>query len=134
MTSSPSGAAGSWSSDAWAPITDERPSGQPLDDDTSDATGYETPDAHWSTDVDDAPDDWGLNEESAWQHQASPEAIDEAMPGLGLSPRGLVVLSLASAAGVALLNLALTGGRISFFFDLCFVVSCLTLTMAVRRN
>jgi hypothetical protein len=35
---------------------------------------------------------------------------------------------------VALLNLALTGGRISFFFDLCFVVICLTLTMAVRRN
>ena len=52
----------------------------------------------------------------------------------GLSGRGVVAVSAASAASCAGLDLVLTDGRLTFFFDLCFVVICLVAAMAVRRS
>lgn len=50
----------------------------------------------------------------------------------GLSGRVVVGLSAAAAGMCVLLDLWLTHGRLTFFFDLCFVVVCLVAAMAVR--
>ncbi|MDX6310409.1 MAG: hypothetical protein QOI06_3455 [Nocardioidaceae bacterium] len=52
----------------------------------------------------------------------------------GLSGRGAVAVSAATAGVCVGLDLVLTDGRLTFFFDLCFVVICLVAAMAVRRS
>ncbi len=59
---------------------------------------------------------------------AGQEAIAAGMPG-----RGVILVSLTAAGGSAGLDLALTG-RLSMFFDLCFIVVCLVAAMGVRRR
>lgn len=49
----------------------------------------------------------------------------------GISARGLIISSAAAAAACVLLDLALTSGRLSFFFDLCFIVLCMVAAMSV---
>jgi hypothetical protein len=51
----------------------------------------------------------------------------------GMPARGVIVLSSATALGCAAVDFALTG-RLSIFFDLCFVTVCLVGAMAVRRR
>ena len=51
----------------------------------------------------------------------------------GLNSRSVVATSAAATVACACLDLALTG-RMTFFFDLCFVVVCLVATMSVRRT
>jgi hypothetical protein len=43
-------------------------------------------------------------------------------------------MSAVAMAACTVLDLILTGGRLTYFFDLCFVVICLTSTMGVRRS
>ena len=55
-------------------------------------------------------------------------------PSSGIPGRGVVLISALTTAGCAALNLALTG-RLTLFFDLCFVVVALNAAMSVlRRN
>jgi hypothetical protein len=51
----------------------------------------------------------------------------------GMPARGIIMTSAAAALGCAGLDFALTG-RLSMFFDLCFIVVCLVGAMAVRRR
>lgn len=53
---------------------------------------------------------------------------------VGLSGRSLVVASATGAAGIVVLDLWLTSGGLTFFFDLCFVVLCLVAAMSVRAS
>ena len=59
---------------------------------------------------------------------------DQQSTSEGLTGRALVLATALAAGGCAILDLALTSGRMTFFFDLCFVVICLVGTMAVRRD
>jgi hypothetical protein len=54
-----------------------------------------------------------------------------AMPGL--PARGVIVSALVAAAACAAADLFLTG-KLTMFFDLCFIVVCLVSAMAVRRR
>jgi hypothetical protein len=66
--------------------------------------------------------------------------FDDAVPvdapaGTGsLSARVVVALAAGAVAGCLVLNLALTAGRLTFFFDLCFIVVCLLAAGAVRQS
>jgi len=51
----------------------------------------------------------------------------------GIPARGVVLVSALATVGCAGLNLALTG-RLTIFFDLCFVVVALTSAMSVLRR
>lgn len=51
----------------------------------------------------------------------------------GTPGRGVIVSAALGTAAAAVLDLALVG-RLSFFFDLCFVVVCLVAAMAVRSR
>lgn len=59
---------------------------------------------------------------------------DAVSRGDGLPSRGMVALAAASAAACVVLDLWLTNGRLTFFFDLSFVVVCLVAAMSVRRS
>ena len=79
----------------------------------------------------DAPEH-ASDAETEWAHddvllQHQPEAASA-----GVTARGLVALSAAAAAGCVAADLWLTDGRLTFFFDLCFVVLCLIAAMSVR--
>lgn len=132
MTSSSPGAAGSWRGDVWASEPDPEFSQEPLERDAvlvGEAVGS-------TIDLDHTPDDWGPAEDASYWHQtheaaARPPVLEGAA---GLSGRGLVMFAALGIGGCALLNMVLTGGRVTFFFDLCFVVLCLTGTMAVSRR
>lgn len=112
MTSSAHGAAASWDGDATPPVVAPD---QPSDD--------------WDVALDDAdplPQSPHPDSTSEW------EQVDETVSP-GLSGRVLIVITTLAVAGSAILDLALTGGTITFFFDLCFVVVCLVAAIAVRR-
>lgn len=119
MTSSAHGATGQWDGDAGAadlaaegPEPDYRSAvWEQLDPDLAGVTSS----GEWDVD----PDDW--------------EHVTETASD-GLSTRALIATSMSVVTGAALLNLALTGGEITFFFDLCFVIVCLVSSMAVRRT
>ena len=80
--------------------------------------------AHWSTEPSIRRDVAGASAASTEYHAA---------PAPGLTGRALALTATATACLVAGLDVALTG-RISYFFDLCFVVLCLTAAAAVRRR
>jgi hypothetical protein len=131
MTTSAHGSAGHWGAEAW-PVEDA-PYDQHLDEfDDHDVLAHQAPvDAWGSGYADDSPDDWGSAD------PLPPEAVpwgdyDESAAE-GLTGRALIMVTAFAAGGCAALDLALTAGRVTFFFDLCFVVICLVGTMAVRR-
>ena len=134
MTTSAHGAAGSWSGKAWAPEADSP------DDRPGDAgRGYDLrpddgPDGGPQDGFDDGPDDWGPPEEVQPRAPSAPRTRVHESAAEGLSGRGLIVASALAVGGCAVLDLALTSGQMTFFFDLCFVVICLVATMAVRRQ
>ncbi len=91
--------------------------------------------------VDDTPPlAWPVDEGPVVIHDppqpatASQALVPGAAAAEGVSGRGLVVLSAVAAAAIAGFDLWITQGRLSFFFDLCFVVLCLVAAMAVRRS
>ncbi len=81
-----------------------------------------SPDVIVGFDLDLDPD---TDESTEWGHAKTTEYA----PGAGLPARGLIVATGITTAACAMLDLALTG-RISFFFDLCFVVICLVAAMS----
>jgi hypothetical protein len=85
--------------------------------DLVDQVGYHTVDDSFTTGLED---------------DVREEPYDTA--ALGLPARGLIVGASAATAAYVVLDLILTGGRLTFFFDLCFVVTCLVAAMAVRRS
>jgi uncharacterized protein DUF6542 len=129
MTTSAHGSAGPWGAEAW-PVEDA-PYDQRLDGiDEHDLLAQEAPAEAWGGYA-DVSDDWGPEE------TLPPEAglwgdYDESAAE-GLTGRALIMVTALAAGGCAALDLALTAGRMTFFFDLCFVVICLVGTMAVRR-
>lgn len=77
---------------------------------------------------------WADQERWTDDDEWSDEAAFSDASSEGLSGRGVVVVGAASAAACTIVDLALTAGRLTFFFDLCFVVICLVTTLAVRRR
>lgn len=112
--------------------------------DEYDLLAQEAPALAWSAPDDAAADDWRPPDQPV--HRApfrdaslldsSPDTWGDTSPSAseGLTGRGLILTAAMAAGGCALLDLALTSGRMTFFFDLCFVVICLVATMAVRRD
>lgn len=138
MTSSTHGAAQAWRDESWSsPETDgtwattyaEPLFDQELPDNTQPA--YD--------DVDDGPAAGG---------SAATGAPVDRQPGTvyrttgwtshaaadGLPGRAVIAASSTAVAVCVGLDLALTSGRMTFFFDLCFVVICLVTAMSVRRS
>ena len=111
MTSSAPEAAASWP----APPPDSYPPGIDADE-----AGPYAADQH-DPRLESEPEAW-----SDW------EAYEDGAD-LGLAGPRLVVFSAVAAAACTALNLMLTSGSLTFFFDLCFVVVCLVSTMAVKR-
>lgn len=74
-----------------------------------------------------------VDEGTPWVEMATTHR-DLASRGDGLPSRGLVALSAAAAAACVVLDLWLTSGRLTFFFDLSFVVVCLVAAMSVRPS
>jgi hypothetical protein len=131
MTTSAHGSAGGWGAEAWpAPDSPYDPRPSSLDD--HDLLAQETPAEAWQGDYDDVADDWGPSDEQIPPEAASWGRSHESATD-GLTSRALVLGTSVAVGGCALLDLALTAGRMTFFFDLCFVVICLLGTMAVRR-
>jgi uncharacterized protein DUF6542 len=134
MTTSAHGAAGPWGGDAWT--TESYPADGRLAStvDDYDLLAQEAPTAAWAEVDEGAPDDWGPQDAvlpaDSWDRG---EQVYESAAE-GLTSRGLVSLTALAAGACALLDLGLTGGRLTFFFDLCFVVICLVAAMAVRRD
>jgi Domain of unknown function (DUF6542) len=131
MSTSAHGTAGPWS--GGPPPADEAVAEPPAlpepDLDVADRPGHRVQ-LGFST----AASDWdGLAEDRA---EAGPSEWSEGAEWAseGLTGRAVVVIALVPAAGCAALDLALTSGRLTFFFDLCFVVICLATAMAVRRR
>jgi len=116
MTSPAHGSAEPWADDGW-PADSQWPGGSGPDLDDHELLGQE----HEPEDP-PADDPW-----SEW------DDIDDASAG-GLTGRALILGTCLATGGCAVLNLALTGGRLTFFFDLCFVVICLVGAMSVRRR
>lgn len=110
-----------------------------------------------STSVHEAPESWPLDDWVVDAPDRAPviggghvetsvpleETIRQAKPAkpsraasasIGLSGGALVLASALGAAMVAVLDLWLTNGRLTFFFDLCFVVLCLVAATSVRRT
>jgi hypothetical protein len=136
MTSSAHGAAGSWYAQVAAPPAAEeleppafaREATQPapygggagappiqLQDDSAAIHG-----GHGATAWPDRPDlEWTRT---------------EVFADGGLTGRGIIAAGAVAVAVSSVLDLALTGGQVTFFFDLCFVVICLLTAMAVRRS
>lgn len=119
MTTSAPGSAGPWYGDG--EISDVAATGAP--------TGNRTAESHLLVHhVYEAPGPGeGDTPNEDWQQ------VDETASN-GLPTRALVVASASAVAVSALVDLALTGGTMTFFFDLCFVVVCLVASMAVRRS
>lgn len=80
--------------------------------------------SRWTSDADGATD--------SSQHTGSHGvATAEYSAATGLPGRGVIVMAGVATAATVVLDLTLVG-RLSFFFDLCFVVICLVAAMAVR--
>ncbi len=60
-------------------------------------------------------------------------AAAEYSAATGLPGRGVIVIAGVATAATVVLDLTLVG-RLSFFFDVCFVVICLVAAMAVRAR
>lgn len=132
MTTSAHEAAGPWDGDAWAPGPEpERPADQPAE---SDLLVHKPAPSLSGHEWDDPADDWGPTPDSRRRGSASwSQRVNEAAAD-GLPTRALIATIAGVVAGCLLLDLALTSGRITFFFDLCFVVICLVASLAVRRS
>jgi Domain of unknown function (DUF6542) len=110
--------------------------GYGLDD--QDGLAHELPARPWA-DSDDAVESWADDPSDGWASSpaqfASPRTArgQDASAGQGLTGRALVLTTTVAAGGCAVLDLMLTSGRMTFFFDLCFVVISLVAAMAVRR-
>jgi Domain of unknown function (DUF6542) len=76
-----------------------------------------------------------LVDDSAYaEHTGSHSAPStEYSASAGTPGRGVILSAALGVAAVVVLNLALVG-RLSFFFDLSFVVACLVAAMAVRSR
>jgi hypothetical protein len=81
--------------------------------------------------ADDPSDDWASSHVALASTRA-PRGQD-ASTVQGLTGRALVLTTTLAAGGCAALDLMLTSGHMTFFFDLCFVVICLVAAMAVRQ-
>ncbi len=103
-----------------------------LDDAAEPALSPQDEPSPWP-ELDEEPDDWGPADETP-PVATAPWGRAPQYAGDGLSGRGLVVSTALAAGSCAVLDMLLTAGRITFFFDLCFVVICLVATMAVRRE
>jgi uncharacterized protein DUF6542 len=72
--------------------------------------------------------------EAAAEHTGSTAApATEYAAAPGAPGRGVIASTVLATAAAAVLDLALVG-RLSFFFDVCFVVICLVAAMAVRSR
>jgi hypothetical protein len=129
MTSSAHGSATPWGADAWPAESDPHDAGL----DEHNLLAQEAPDAAWDVTDDEAEDDWGPAEEEVLEPAGAWGRLEESAAE-GLTGRALILTTALAAGGCAVLDLALTGGRMTVFFDLCFVVICLVATMAVRRQ
>jgi hypothetical protein len=74
---------------------------------------------------------------TCWRDQPTegePEPLTTAeyIAADGMPARGVVIVTLLGSGACAAIDVALTG-RLSLFFDLCFVTVCLAGAMAVRR-
>lgn len=112
---------GSWHGGPSASAQEPLPLAEEVDDTSSSpwAGGWS---AHWSADGSNTQQLTGASA-PATEYSVSP----------GLTGRATVLAATAAACLIAAFDAALTG-RISFFFDLCFVVLCLTLASGVRRR
>ena len=84
--------------------------------------------------VDDVPGDQAYVEDSYEPVPSPPRrrvTVYESLPGM--PGRGVVLLTVLATVLVAVLDFALTG-RLSYFFDLSFVVICLMAAMGVRGH
>ena len=130
MTTSAHGSAGHWGAEAWP--AEDAPYDQHRDGiDEHDLLAQEAPAEAWGGGYAEVSDDWGP-EETLPPEAAPWEDYDESAAE-GLTGRALIMVTALAAGGCAALDLGLTAGRMTFFFDLCFVVICLVGTMAVRR-
>lgn len=113
---------GSWHGGPSASAQEPLPLAEEVDDTSASpwAGGWS---AHWSADGSNTQQLAGASAAPATEYSVSP----------GLTGRATVLAATAAACLIAAFDAALTG-RISFFFDLCFVVLCLTLAAAVRRR
>ncbi|MGI8702338.1 MAG: DUF6542 domain-containing protein [Nocardioidaceae bacterium] len=82
----------------------------------------------------ESPVDSRLHSRVPTGHTVEPRSQASAAGAQGSAGRITVVLSSVAAAGCAAADLGLTHGRLTFFFDLCFVVLCLVAAMAVRSS
>ena len=131
---------GSWHGGPSASAQEPLPLAEEVDDTSASpwAGGWS---AHWSADGSNtqllagssaAP--WsadGSNTQQLAGSSAAPATEYSVSPGL--TGRATVLAATAAACLIAAFDAALTG-RISFFFDLCFVVLCLALASGVRRR
>jgi hypothetical protein len=129
MTSSAHGSATPWGVEAW-PAGAEDAHADPVE---QELLAQETSGGPWTSSYDEAEDDWGPADDELVQPPIPWDRLDHSAAE-GLSGRALILTTALAAGGCALLDLALTDGRMTFFFDLCFVVICLVGTMAVRRQ
>jgi len=130
MTTSTHGQGVPWSVDHAAP--ELAPDGGRLDDAAESVLApQEAP--SFGPEFDEEPDDWGSADETPPAVTAPWDRAPQYASD-GLSGRGLIVSTALAAGSCAVLDLLLTAGRMTFFFDLCFVVICLVATMAVRRE
>lgn len=92
------------------------------------------PDDDVYAEVDDGPGDPAYVEDSYEPVPSPPRrrvTVYESLPGM--PGRGVVLLTVLATVLVAVLDFALTG-RLSYFFDLSFVVICLVAAMGVRGH
>lgn len=77
--------------------------------------------------------------QATWSDRSSRIPTHEARVGTeyatspGVPGRGVATVTTVALVLLAALDIALTG-RLSYFFDCCFVVSCLVAALAVRRR
>ena len=111
---------GSWHGGPSGSAQEPLPLAEEVDDTSASPAGGWS--AHWSADGSNTQQLAGASA-PATEYSVSP----------GLTGRATVLAATAAACLIAAFDAALTG-RISFFFDLCFVVLCLTLASGVRRR
>lgn len=128
MTTSAHGSADPWGAEAWPAEADPQDIG--IDDPevmTPEAAGDAWDVADYQEDGDWGPDEASPGESASWSRLSHSSAD-------GLPARALILTTVLATGACAVLDLGLTAGRMTFFFDLCFVVICLVAAMAVRRE
>jgi hypothetical protein len=122
-----------WGADVWQATEEEQEQRSHHADEHGAAAEKPFP-SSWDAGYDEEPaSDWASADE-AFAPPVEPWARHDESAGEGLSGRALVLITALAAGGCAAFDLALTSGRMTFFFDLCFVVICLVAAMAVRRD